>query len=286
MANSNPQTRRHLPSTPLTDFVSSVEDSKLAQAIAEQSVLPHSHKHKDLDYLGENPSDVGTSRCVGGTNISSHPSLPCLTNPSGFSDTVSMASSSGCRALDNSLRVIAEDDEGSLVNFPALRFPRVHVLPCPFDPLQCPRAFQRGQVDEWITHSLEHFVTEGPRGQAVEPPTSNPCPFCEATFYHPSGITSWNQRMRHVADHHRIGHTLSHARPDFALYRYMWQRRVIDSEAYRHINGNWEDRSRFVHGQPSPPITRSGSIDGEEMRMGHTVVHDNRREIRRRTRHA
>lgn len=279
------QTRRHLPSLPLSNFVASGEEPKLAQAIAGNSRLPHLDEHKKSDYLGEYPSDVGTSRCVGGTEISSHGSLPCLTIPSDPSNACSVASSFGCRALDDNLRLIAEDDRGELALFPPLRSPHVAVLQCPFDLLHCVRVFQGGQIDDWIAHSLEHFAIIGGQGRAVQPPTLNQCPFCEASFSDLVGITSWNQRMNHVAEHHRIGHTLAHARPDFALYEYLWRKRAITTQEYRDIRGNSEDRSRMVHGQPSPPMTRTASTEQDgSMRTCYSIIESRRNNRPRRPR--
>ncbi|KAI4185198.1 MAG: hypothetical protein LQ346_005961 [Caloplaca aetnensis] len=49
--------------------------------------------------------------------------------------------------------------------------------------------------------------------------------------------------MNHVFLHHRLGHSLSSARPDFQLYTYLWKKHVITDAIYRDIKGNSEDRS-------------------------------------------
>ena len=255
-------TRVRSPTLPIKEYVANGDEPKLSRRIAEQSTLCQK-KHEKLDRFGQEPSDVGTSRCVGGTNISSHPSLPCLTASPSYAALPSVDTSSGCRVISNGLRVIDEDDDGNLSTFPPLRTPPMPLLQCPFNLLLCQRAFQMGHLDEWIVHSYEHFVAERLSCSRVEPPPSNQCPFCDRTFYDQSGVTSWRQRMRHVAEHHRLGHNLSHARPDFALYGYLWRHKIIGEETYRDIRGNAVDGSRKVRGQPSPPVARNGSM-GEE----------------------
>ena len=59
--------------------------------------------------------------------------------------------------------------------------------------------------------------------------------------------------MDHVARHHEIGHSLSHARPDFRLFDYLWENHLIDEEDYREIKGNIPDRSRMTG--PTPPMS-------------------------------
>ncbi|KAL9104183.1 MAG: hypothetical protein Q9163_000835 [Psora crenata] len=274
---------RHQPTAPsLIEFVANKDDSQLSKRLAGESKLPYSGEHQSPYYLGQDPSDIGTSRCVGGTNISSNPSLPCFTDSSSCTTGCSVASSSGCRALDRSARMIALDRTGALATFPLLRRPNVPSLECPFDQLHCTMEYQMGHVDEWITHSLNHFVTVGPHPRKIDPPPSNQCPLCEATFYDQYGVTSWKRRMKHVADHHKLGHTLSHARPDFALYEYLWQQKVIGPEVYRDIKGNSEDRSRRVHGEPSPPISRTGSMEEEESPETCAFINENGRRNRSR----
>ncbi|KAL9131212.1 MAG: hypothetical protein Q9217_000814 [Psora testacea] len=255
------QTRRRLPNLLLVDFVEERGESKLSQRIAGQSSLPHSDEHKKADYLGENPDDVGTSLCVDATNISSHPSLPCLIDSHGSSAPCSVASS--------------PDPTTS----PPLRDPLGPVLECPFDMLPCKRAYLMGHFDKWIKHSLKHFVPKGSR-RRVEPATSNQCPFCEAIFDNPSGTTSWMQRMEHVAHHHRIGDSLSHARLILPLYEYLWQQKIIGLEVYREIRANSEDLWRMVHGQHTLPSTGSGSI--EERPRVYTLVNEYGRTSRSR----
>ena len=91
--------------------------------------------------------------------------------------------------------------------------------------------------------------------------------------------------MGHVAAHHRIGHSLSHARPDFPFYDYLWENHLIDEIDYREIKGDTENALRRTSGNPSPPVSDtsesppSSPVAPPERPV--TVIHD-RREDRRR----
>ncbi len=50
--------------------------------------------------------------------------------------------------------------------------------------------------------------------------------------------------MKHVAYHHRLNDKLAHARPDFELYTYLWNNRLIINAEYRNLKGNNENRSQ------------------------------------------
>jgi len=83
--------------------------------------------------------------------------------------------------------------------------------------------------------------------------------------------------MEHVAFHHRCGESLSHARPDFALYEYLWCHRLISLEVYNDIKANSDERTRMIHGEPSPPASEDG--DG-----GRPYIVMNERRCERRAR--
>ena len=278
----------------LSNYLQNTEDSRLPQRLAEQSVLPLSHLYQDPNYHGHNPSEVGTSRLVNGTVITTNASLPHLTGSTDSISSWSIPSSVGYRAVDESFRAITEEENGgnavynNLHFFPPRRRLQAPQYECPFNLLQCSREFAASHIEPWIEHSLEHFVTDEGVSRHVDPPTSNSCPFCDETFYHASGIASWTHRMRHVARHHQIGHSLAHGRPDFVLYRYLWQIGVIDTSAYREIVGTAADASRSISGQASPPIsissgsTTEGNDDEyEDDDMPATVCFVNERRSRR-----
>ena len=130
-----------------------------------------------------------------------------------------------------------DDTRDSLHLLPA-RQPSPHlVLDCPFRLLPCLKNFPIDSVENWIRHSLTHFVTNETVPKSVKPPTSNSCPFCEEVFNHSDGCLSWKRRMEHVAGYHRLEYSLNRGQPDYALYEYMWQRYMIDTRTYQEIVG-------------------------------------------------
>lgn len=57
--------------------------------------------------------------------------------------------------------------------------------------------------------------------------------------------------MEHVAWHHLAGQNLSHARPDYKLFRYLWEERIISSAEYRElgnlVSNSWTgEESKYV----------------------------------------
>ena len=271
----------------LFKYLEDEEDYRIARHQARHSKLPHSDLYRDVAYLGRDPSNIGTSRLVNGTGITTNASLPCLVDSKHSISTSSIPTSVGERAADNSFRAIVEERDGNngvyndLCPYPVLRRPQVPSLQCPFIFLPCLMVFSLSHIDEWIAHSLQHFSTDERVPRLVEPPTSNACPFCGRPFIHHSGFTSWTLRMKHVAFHHEIGHTLAHSRPDFALYQYLWSNRVIDTVAYKELRGNTVDGSRLISGQNSPSIStastpRADSDDDEPPRT-FTVLNERSR---------
>ena len=96
---------------------------------------------------------------------------------------------------------------------------------CPFNFLYCTDVFS--DFEDWYNHSLGHFENAGP-------PNRTRCCFCEYEFVGPYG---WRQRLQHIADHHRVGHRLSHAQPDFELYDYLWNKGIISEVEYKALRG-------------------------------------------------
>lgn len=102
------------------------------------------------------------------------------------------------------------------------------------------------RVGRWVKHSMTHF-------RHVGPPDSNKCCFCDEPFKSMPGLSSWAQRMEHVAYHHLLGCRLAHGRPDFELYNYLWNNRLISDADYRDLKGNNDERSQAAQAYPSPP---------------------------------
>ena len=279
-----PHTAGHHPfNTPLNDYLRNKDDSRLPQRLAESSVLPYCKQHEDPSYRGRIPSEIGTSRVVNGTNISTNSSLPCFTDSASVDDE-SVSSFMGEMAVDHSFRILAEEEHAGpgtyndLQIWPAMRSRRSDFLECPFECLSCILTFHGNDLNDWIDHSLDHFaVQHGPSSRRVEPPKSNACPFCDWHQEYHDGREAWTERMIHVAKfHHQIGHTLAHARPDFALFRYLWEQGIIDNATYSELRG---DRSRH-------PLTQALSQEtvaaDEDRPQTTSVVNERRRDRPRR----
>ena len=107
---------------------------------------------------------------------------------------------------------------------------RAPMYECAFWFLDC--SYVSYNQDEWERHCLSHF-----RGE--EPPLKVQCPLCEWTAHtceSSGGHVVWAMRMHHVASHHVMyGRTLRTSRPDFELFEYLWQRRLIDTEDLKEL---------------------------------------------------
>lgn len=160
--------------------------------------------------------------------LSGNDSLPALSTISSATKLKSISTSIGEREIEHS-RLLKEDEDGVLV-VPALR--SQVIFECPFNFLTCHQTFSA--LDDWFKHSVSHF-------SAVGPPAHSSCCFCDAEFDGDNGLQSWAERMQHVAFHHQLGCRLAHARPDFALNKYLWRNFLISDATYRDImadNGN------------------------------------------------
>lgn len=114
-----------------------------------------------------------------------------------------------------------------------LEIPEVHcrapMFECTFWFLNCGYTFDN--KEEWEVHCASHL-----RGE--EPPQTAQCPLCDWTLTCESGKTAWDMRMEHVAyDHVMQGQTLRTSRPDFHLFEFLWQRRLIDDEDLKELKG-------------------------------------------------
>lgn len=259
--------RAHRPA--IQTYLSNTEDSRLPQQLARQSTLPGVIRHRAHDYHGPPSRGNGTSLLLSGgdhTRDSGTQDLAALTRASSLRSSESTPTSMGVRYLDG-ISLLEQDQSGALVVGPNRR---LRVLECPFNLLFCFKDFADTNYTEWVLHSLTHFDN-------VDPPKLNKCCFCEAVFESDDGVLSWQDRMNHVFLHHRLGHSLSCARPDFQLYTYLWNKHVITDAVYRDIKGNSEDRSRHVQGYPTPPV----SPNDRSIAVAQTAYSNSRHERRR-----
>lgn len=227
----------------LIDYVGNDGDSKLLLYQAQGSSLPHSLRHQDSQYFGDDEESIKTSMSPMRSDATSNDSLPELTRlPTPPGATESVSDGFGERQMDRSTRLlIPARSGGALEVIPLAPFRSSQqdpVLECPFPFLRCYRQFAIANWQQWLDHSMTHFLKPGPRGRPAKmmaPPKKNVCCFCPEEFESTSGVLSWRDRMSHVKLHHERGHRMAHARLNFALVEYMWENRLIMVEDYREL---------------------------------------------------
>ena len=70
--------------------------------------------------------------------------------------------------------------------------------------------------------------------------------------------------MKHIEMHHRLGHSLSHARPDFQLYEHLWGNDLIDEIDYNELSGRSGDPPKpSSDGAASPTLAQSTEAQSE-----------------------
>lgn len=154
------------------------------------------------------------------------------------------------------------EDNNGVLEIPPAHF-RTPVYECAFWFLNCNYVSQN--KEEWETHCHAHF-----RGE--EPPLTAQCPLCDWEVTCDQGRQAWKMRMEHLAYEHTMrGQTLRTSRPDFRLFEYLWQRRLIDSEDLKELKGG-------NHNLTHPPgnfVEMNGSRrerDGRRHRAQHARV--------------
>ena len=156
---------------------------------------------------------------------------------------LSVSDGMGERALDQNMRLLQED--GTVGDS---LFQRGRILECPFHRITgCQKEFLVANFEAWVKHTQSHFIIKDRRGgrQYISPPTLNSCGFCDEKFEAASGKISWDLMLGHMKEHHELGHRLAHARLDFSLVEYLWQKELLTPAEYRDLKP-----SKDV---PSPP---------------------------------
>ena len=171
---------------------------------------------------------------VSGSNHTVQSSLPGLTSTTSARTSSSIPSSVGGRQQRLEQRTLEPGPDGVLQVPPPAR----GCLECPFNLLYCLKDF--ANEEDWVNHSLTHFNT---RNHVVGPPTRNRCCFCDLTFESDNALESWANRMQHVHFHHHLGHRLAVARPDFELFKYLYDNHLIDDATYKDLRGNSRERN-------------------------------------------
>ena len=214
----------------------------ITRLVAEQFQLPV--YSRDVAAVHQSTSSING----GGTSMlqSGNPSLPALTQTETYSSSRSVSSSIGIRVAP--IRILEQYPQEPL-SIPPPPPPGLITYECPFNYLHCLLTYSNPK--DWYNHSLTHF-------DSVGPPLKADCCFCDYTFSAGTGSRCWQSRMDHVDLHHRFGHRLSHARPDFTMYHYLWSKDIIDYSTYKDLNGN-NPGSRMPESPINSRTTRSGA---------------------------
>ena len=98
---------------------------------------------------------------------------------------------------------------------------------CEFAFLGCGLTFHPTQTDSYISHTASHFLSR-------RPPPKTICIFCNRIFENARDREgSWEQRIRHMADHFRNGALERDTRPDFHTIEYMGRKGILSREDYK-----------------------------------------------------
>lgn len=233
----------------MQDYLAHDQESRLAQRLAGQSYLCRDHLGS---YQPDRHSDAGTSMLLSG-----NPSLAALTSAASLS-TRSISSSIGIRAIGKQRILELAGTGDDLLVIPPIS-QRLQ-LECPFSFLDCLRSF--GNFEDWWEHSLTHFGQWGP-------PSSSRCCFCDMQFSAATGRECWKKRMEHVTVHHKLGDRLAHARPDFGMFKYLWDKKLISSAEYKDLQGNGHRGDDHDRSQSSLPAAVTSTNTNREHRRGH-----------------
>jgi hypothetical protein len=103
------------------------------------------------------------------------------------------------------------------------------VYHCLFWFLSC--SYSSYDRSDWESHCRDHFLGE-------EPPRSVQCSLCDWTMTCDDGNVAWGFQAQHVADNHfKFGQGFHEARPDFHLFHYLWQKRLINDQDLKELKG-------------------------------------------------
>ena len=232
----------------MNSYLADCNDSRLPSRIAQASRL-QVHVPPASAYPGP-----GTSMLLSGDS-----SLAALTRASSAASLPSASSAMGGRALEYG-RVLRADQH-DVLQIPPLS-PTI-VFECPFQFNHCLLTFTN--YSQWFNHSLEHFKRH-------DPPAKNKCCFCDKEFNETNGLTSWKRRMEEIASHHQLGHRLAHARPDFELFKYLWDKKIIGDAHYKNLMG-----AKGLSAYSTPPTSPNSSTASPTSDAVYTVTHDGRR---------
>ncbi|KAF2233214.1 hypothetical protein EV356DRAFT_210585 [Viridothelium virens] len=181
-------------------------------------------------------------------------SLPALSTGGTSRTDSSVCTDDAGRVRGYSSAILEADDEGALRQDISHQ-PRAPWYPCCFYFLRCP--YWSYNMDEWETHCRSHLHRN-------PPPSKVQCPYCDdlGSQRFANGEEAWEARMHHIANHHiQEGARVEHARPDFGLFYYLWQVRVISNAQLHELREN-----HILLSSPTHHTVTQGSIADERRR--------------------
>lgn len=185
--------------------------------------------------------------------------VPPLTRGSSVASSDSAVQTDTASAVQGGY--VLETDDG-ILTLPSTSEPDADLL-CPFQILDCEETFS--SVREFKTHVFSHF-----RGHPL--PTSAPCFLCLNRFTQEpedDDALAWNKMLSHMAsDHFRQGQQLGTIRADFALMRWMYDRKIISDHYFKRTQihpmptvlpaaSRRASAATSIPEAPSPPSPRS-----------------------------
>lgn len=190
--------------------------------IEEMIIRPYVHstvfRAGTRDHNGNASSSDGVS--TAGTGASSYrPSSIASENVPSLDRSFRTMST---RTIDTDESLGSSRQSSSMSAFGVAR-PQTGTLQCTFAFLGCHEEFTSAST--WKTHCTSHFHSH-------PPPTRSQCPFCASHWEHAS---AWEDRLDHIASHHRGERIDAEYRVDYGLFRHLFRLRVVTPSQYQEL---------------------------------------------------
>jgi len=216
--------------TPLNTWVRRDDHTDLAARLAAAyQLLPEGGVINKYDSMYSRSTGQRTSIAVHARSealsTTASDNVPSLTRGLSNASSTASADTDFASALDG-MRTLESVD--GMLQVPVMDHPHADLI-CPFQILDCEEPFD--DIRLWKTHIFSHF-----RGHPC--PVTATCFLCERVFDqsrddHPA--RAWNEMLSHMAavHFHGMGQRLATVRTDFALMRWMYNRRIITPAQFR-----------------------------------------------------
>lgn len=222
--------------------------------IAARCSLPEDGDIDPIDSMSQSQRSTGPRSSLA-VHVRSLPSTRTLSSTGsnvvpGLTRSTSAASSAASIDTDlasflDATRLLEDDGDGNLV-VPNTRRPDCDYT-CIFHAIDCIETFEC--FEQWKTHCLSHF-----RGKPI--PQQGRCSLCDFSTESVQPGAAWHRLLHHIAIRHfENGETLATSRPDFELYRHLFNHRIITFAQFKSLQmAPSPTRPNFVPPRaPSPP---------------------------------